>query len=203
MEKEGYAVTTGILEVENGVPVSVQGAVPDLILLNNDLTSGPLPELGVPILPSPKMGWYQRRKSDHFRATQPFLEEVAELLDIDPWLLSTHWVVSEDKCLEKETCRTLLAAEVDNFLAHIQAKYDQYGIEGQPTLFVKNDSGTYGLGILEIQSGEELLNLSKTNVMATISHGLGTLEELEAALIDYDGPVEELVIFHLDEGDYR
>ena len=50
---------------------------------------------------------------------------------------------------------------------------------------------------------QELLKLSKTNVMATISHGLGTLEELEAALIDYDGPVEELVIFHLDEGDYR
>ena len=50
---------------------------------------------------------------------------------------------------------------------------------------------------------QELLKLSKTNVMATISHGLGTLDELEAALIDYEGPVEELVIFHLDEGDYR
>ena len=49
----------------------------------------------------------------------------------------------------------------------------------------------------------ELLKLSKSNVMATISHGIATLEELEAALTDYDGEVEELVIFHLDEEDYR
>jgi hypothetical protein len=49
----------------------------------------------------------------------------------------------------------------------------------------------------------ELLRLSKSNVLATVSHGLATLEELEDALIDYDGHVEELVIFHLDEGDYR
>ena len=50
---------------------------------------------------------------------------------------------------------------------------------------------------------QELLKLSKTNVMATISHGLGTLDELEDALEHYDGHVEELIIFHLDEGDYR
>ncbi|MDE0708562.1 MAG: glutamate--cysteine ligase [Candidatus Poseidoniales archaeon] len=172
LEGEGYAVTTGILEVEPGTPVSIQGAVPDLILLNNDLTDGPLPELGVPVSPSPKMGWYQRRKSNHFRAVQPYIDEVATILQIDPWLLCTHWIVSEDKCLEKETCRTLLAAEVDNFLTQLQVKYDEYGIEGQPTLFVKNDAGTYGLGILEITSGEELLNLSNRK-MNRLTYGKG------------------------------
>ena len=40
-------------------------------------------------------------------------------------------------------------------------------------------------------------------MVATVSHGLATLDELEGALADYDGHVEELVIFHLDEGDYR
>ena len=49
----------------------------------------------------------------------------------------------------------------------------------------------------------QLLRLSKSNELATVSHSLATLDELEAALIDYDGHVEELVIFHLDEGDYR
>ena len=29
-------------------------SIPDLILLNNDLTDGPLPDLGVPTVPSPK-----------------------------------------------------------------------------------------------------------------------------------------------------
>mgnify|MGYP001235506063 CR=1 FL=1 len=142
LENEGYAVTQGILEIKSGEPVAYRGAVPDLILLNNDLTGGPLPNLGVPVLPSPQMGWYQRRKSDHFRAAQPFLDEVASILDIDPWLISTHWIVSEDKCLEKETCRTLLAAEIDEFLTYLQSKYHEFGIEGKPTLFVKNDAGT-------------------------------------------------------------
>ena len=42
---------------------------PDLIVLNNDLSTGiptPLQGLDIPILPSPKMGWHQRRKSTHF-----------------------------------------------------------------------------------------------------------------------------------------
>ena len=172
LEAEGYAVTAGILEVKQGIPVSVQGAVPDLILLNNDLTEGPLPELGIPVIPSPRMGWYSRRKSDHFKAVQPYIDEVAKILEIDPWLLSAHWIVSEDKCLEKETCLTLLAAEVDDFLSHIQSKYDEYGIKGEPTLFVKNDAGTYGLGILEITSGEELLNLSNRK-MNRLTYGKG------------------------------
>ena len=172
LEAEGYAVTAGILEVEQGIPVSVQGAVPDLILLNNDLTEGPLPELGIPVIPSPRMGWYSRRKSDHFKAVQPYIDEVAKILEIDPWLLSAHWIVSEDKCLEKETCLTLLAAEVDDFLSHIQSKYDEYGIKGEPTLFVKNDAGTYGLGILEITSGDELLNLSNRK-MNRLTYGKG------------------------------
>ena len=48
----------------------------------------------------------------------------------------------------------------------------------------------------------ELLRLSKSRVLATVSHSQATLQELEDALADYDGQVEELVLFHLDEEDY-
>ena len=175
LENEGYAVTVGILEHNGSNPVNIGGAIPDLILLNNDLTEGPLPDLGVPILPSPKMGWYQRRKSAHFRAIQPLVDEISELLEIDPWLLSTQWFVSEGKCLDKDTCRILLAAEADEFLAGLQRKYDQYGISGTPTIFVKNDSGTFGLGIIEITSGEELLELSNRK-LRKLTYGKGGAE---------------------------
>ena len=175
LEAEGYAVTVGILEHIDGQQVNVNGAVPDLILLNNDLTDGPLPDLGVPILPPPEMGWYQRRKSAHFRAVESLVEEISELLDIDPWLLSTKWFFSEGKCLDKDTCRTLLAAEADEFLNQLQSKYDQYGITGKPTIFVKNDSGTFGLGIIEITSGEELLSLSNSK-LRKLTYGKGGTE---------------------------
>jgi len=49
----------------------------------------------------------------------------------------------------------------------------------------------------------ELLRLSKSRILATVSHGQATLQELEDALADYDGKVTELVVFHLDEGDYE
>ncbi len=190
LSEQGYAITVGNPEL-NGIDsveglngslslhettiedgIDVAGATPDLVLLNNDLTEAALPDLGVPILPPVEMGWHRRRKSDHFRAVQPFIDEIAAILDVDPWLLGTHWFVSEDKCLEKDTCRILLAAEVDEFLKHLQEKYDEYGITGQPTLFVKNDAGTYGLGILEITSGQDLLELSNRK-MKRLSYGKG------------------------------
>lgn len=165
IEGEGKTVTVG-LEIDPAA---------DCILLNNDLTDGPLPPQSVPVHPPIEMGWYRRRKSHHFRAVQPLIDEVAALLDIDPWLLGTHWFMSEDKCLDKDTCRVQLAAEVDECLAYLQSKYDAYGIEGEPTLFVKNDAGTYGLGILEIRSGEELLELSNRK-MRKLTYGKGGAE---------------------------
>tara|TARA_B100000886_G_scaffold334022_1_gene288937 strand:- start:485 stop:1039 length:555 start_codon:yes stop_codon:yes gene_type:complete len=72
----------------------------------------------------------------------------------------TDWFVSEDKCLEKESCREMLAAEVDEFLAILKSRYEKLGIEREPVAFIKNDRGTYGLGIMAVTSGKELLNLS-------------------------------------------
>ena len=54
----------------------------------------------------------------------------------------------------------MLAAEVDEFLARIEAKYQKLGIDREPVAFIKNDRGTYGLGIMAVKSGSELLNLS-------------------------------------------
>ena len=201
LEGEGYAVTVGVLETQEEGPVNVGGSIPDLILLNNDLTDGPLPDLGVPTVPSPEMGWYQRRKSSHFKAIQPLVHEISQLLDIDPWLLSTQWFVSEGKCLDKDTCRTLLAAEADQFLADLQSKYDEYGISGTPTLFVKNDAGTFGLGIIEITSGEELLALSNRK-MRKLTYGKGgaeaedfLLQEGVPSALSWDGMVVEPVAY--------
>ena len=82
----------------------------------------------------------------------------------------TDWFVSENKCLEKESCREKLAVEVDIFLEKIAKKYNSLGIDRKPVAFVKNDRGTYGLGIMAISSGEELLNLS--NRMSQIPKNL-------------------------------
>ena len=197
---EGYRVTVGSVELQGVSTIEglsgvidlsvtkaegclvVDGNTPDLLILNNDLSNGAIDGVGnIPIAPPQEMGWFQRRKSNHFSHAQPFIDKAAEIIGIDPWLLGTHWFVSKDKCLEKETCRIELAAQVDDFLKFLQKKYDAYGIEGKPVLFVKNDSGTYGLGIIEIDSGEQLLNLSNRKVNK-LTYGKGGSDAIDFLL---------------------
>jgi len=145
----------------NGDELLVDGDKPCLVLLNNDLTEGMVGGLGAhQVSPPPHMGWQRRRKSEHYECLQSYVDEISEILGIDSWHLMTSWFVSQDKCLEKESCRKILAAEVDEFLARIAVKYESLGIEREPVAFIKNDRGTYGLGIMAVTSGDELLNLS-------------------------------------------
>lgn len=167
-ELEGHGSVDGIsgpLKLDEvvleGEDLLVNGKEPCLVLLNNDLTEGMVAGLGAhQVSPPPHMGWQRRRKSEHYECLSGYVGEISEILDIDPWHLMTDWFVSEDKCFERETCRQMLAVEVDEFLTKIQARYDELGIDRQPVAFIKNDRGTYGLGIMAVTSGEQLLNLS-------------------------------------------
>ena len=149
------------VDVENEI-LNIDGENPDLILLNNDLTEGLVPGLEtLMVSPPPYMGWQRRRKSEHYECLQEYVNEISEILEIDPWHLMADWFVSENKCLEKEACRIALASEVDDFLRKIAKRYELLGVEREPVAFIKNDRGTYGLGIMAVKSGAELLNLSR------------------------------------------
>lgn len=150
------------VEVDDEGNLTVGQQHPDLILLNNDLTEGIIPGVqSTNITPPPHMGWYRRRKSQHYEMLKPYVEEIADLLSLDPWHLMPEWFVSQDKCLTEDACRSKLAAEIDAFLDRLRAKYASLGIEREPTVVMKNDSGTYGLGVMMLTSGEQILNLSK------------------------------------------
>lgn len=149
-----------VIDTEEGLQL-IDGRVPDLVLLNNDLTGGLQSVFsGVEITPPLDMGWDVRRKSDHFREYDQVVDEVCDLLDLDPWVLRTEWFVSEDKCIEEEACIEALAKDIDDLLASIQSRYRAYGIDREPRVFIKNDRGTYGLGILTLSSGSEFRSLS-------------------------------------------
>ena len=206
IERAGYRCTVGNPELEgldvlNGLrgPLSldhaevvddvllIQGEQPDFILLNNDLTDGGLEGLSaVSVLPSPKMGWHQRKKSQHFDFLRPLVEEISGIIGVDPWHLICDSFVSEEKCLEKEACRIKLAEEIDVFLALLGERYTQLGIDREPVAYVKNNRGTYGLGIMTVTSGEQLLNLSNRK-MKKLMYGKGT-KDVEDFLIQEGVP---------------
>ena len=149
------------IEVDGKEVMQIDGRTPDLILLNNDLTDGLVEGLGSQMVsPHPSMGWHRRRKSQHYEALQEYVDEMAEMLDVDSWHLMAEWFVSKDKCLDKEACRIELAAEVNQFLDNLRIKYQSLGIDREPVAFIKNDRGTYGLGIMTVTNGEQLLKLS-------------------------------------------
>ena len=189
-------------EFEGEQGIVVDGKRPDLILLNNDLTEGIVPGLGTTrVSPPPQMGWHVRKKSNHYEALRGYVNEISEMLGIEPWYLMTDWFISKDKCLDKEACRIELAAEVDDFLAKIATRYQAMGIDREPVVFIKNDSGTYGLGILSVKNGDELLALSNRK-MKKLMYSKGGVD-VENFLIqegvptclntESDGPVEPVV----------
>ena len=163
-ELNGYCLLEGITEdlVLNKVSINeenilqINGISPDLILLNNDLTGGMIPGLSGIVEPDVDMGWHKRRKSYHYYHLQKLVDEVSNILKLDSWHLMPMWFVSEGKCLELETCTNKLADEIDLMIEKIKIKYETLGIDSEPVIFIKNDGGTYGLGIISIKSGAEI-----------------------------------------------
>lgn len=194
------------VNVDKDDVLTIDGKQPDLILLNNDLTEGTIPGLArANTTPPPHMGWHQRRKSEHYAALQPYVEEVADLLNIDPWHLMPEWMVSEDKCLTEDACKQRLATEIDAFLERLRTKYATLGIEREPKVVIKNDSGTYGLGVMVLSSGNEILNLSnrKANKLRYAKGGAAVenyliQEGIPTALMTEDHETLEPVVYLVD-----
>ncbi len=187
LEEAGYAVEVGsasslfsqdptTIEIEGKKEIQVHKVFvqdsklrtssfePDLILINNDLSTGIpdyLKDLNQTLLPSPHLGWHRRRKGDHFRIGRELLAQVAEIIQIDPWIL-TPLTSDEISCdLNDEICLKHFSDAADVFLAQIREKYRQHGIQRAPYLFVKSSVGTYGLGVIHIESGDQLLKLNR------------------------------------------
>lgn len=135
----------------------------DLIVSNNDFSEF-YAEWGTEILspmnPPRELGWYQRKKSNYFKFYNDVATEFANVIDLDPWALTvdtelfTHFDLGDDQAKEQ------LAEKVGQMLARTQQKYTEHKIEGAPFAFIKNNSGTYGLGVVKVASADEVRNLN-------------------------------------------
>ncbi len=152
------------------------GFTPDIIIMNNDMTAG-IPDilLGVaqPIIPPTKMGWFQRRKSTHFAEYAKLIADFSSKFAIDPWLLCAQSHQCGRVDFKDKNSLTCLAKSVDTIIANAQKKHEEYGITEPPYVYIKADSGTYGMGIMTVTSGDEVLELNKKerNKMQVIKEG--------------------------------
>jgi glutamate--cysteine ligase len=140
------------------------GFVPDLIILNNDLTDGVPQELAdvpTPIIPSIKMGWYKRTKSGHFSIYNDLVDEFAEILGIDSWLISSMHKSCGDVDFKGRKGIECLAKYTDELIEKIKKKYAEYNIKDEPYCYIKADNGTYGMAVMPVFSGNEVLEINK------------------------------------------
>ena len=137
---------------------------PCLLLLNNDLSTGVpdiLQGLQQRIRPTTNLGWATRLKSSHFQFFNDVAKEFAELVDIDPWLINPIFSASDGIDFMEQAGVDKIGEEADKILASIREKYATYGIKEAPFVAVKADNGTYGMSVMMVHDGAQLLQLNR------------------------------------------
>lgn len=132
---------------------------PDLVISNNDFSDAReswAEQQALPMNPPRELGWYQRKKSRYFKIYNELVEEFAQVAKFDPWLLKVETEIFEHFEITDDASRELLAKRVDIFLENLKKQYAQRGINQTPFAFVKNNSGTYGLAVIRVSSGDDV-----------------------------------------------
>jgi glutamate--cysteine ligase len=188
----------GILTLEpivrNGRRVGLADFDPCMVLLNNDLSAGPpavLRDIDQPIAPPLEAGWYNRKKSHHFRVFHALAKEFGAMLDIDPWLIDPYFGVCGVIDFEAREGEECLASNVATLLDRIRGKYAEYGITEKPFAIVKADAGTYGMGIMTVRDASDVvgLNRKERNKMSVVKEGL----EVTSVIIQEGVPTFESI----------
>ena len=107
------------------------------------------------------------------------VKEFAQQIDEDPWLFSVETQLFENFDVTDDASRSDLAQQVETVIENTRKKYKEHGIDEDPYVFVKNNSGTYGLGVVEAKSGDDVLSWnykSKKKMKAT--KGGGGIQEV-------------------------
>lgn len=134
---------------------------PELIISNNDFSEAHeewAAQVTLPMNPPRGLGWYQRKKSRYFKLYNQMVEEFAQIAKIDPFLLNVRTQHFDHFDIASDDSKKQLAGEVDKMIADLRAEYDKRGISQEPFVFVKNNSGTYGLAVIRVGSGAEVLD---------------------------------------------
>lgn len=184
LENVGYRVEVGIISDDNlpdemefeaalGKSVKAYRAtkqdnkvvtsnyIPDLLLINNDFSEKcpkTLRNILQPVEPPVEIGWHTRKKSVHFEFYNKLAGEVAEILGIDPWVISIETISKQGVDFDSREDRGKVAQVVDSMISKLKRQYEEKGAQETPYVFIKSNSGTYGMAVLNVSSGDEVRN---------------------------------------------
>ena len=128
----------------------------DFILSNNDFSVKISLPRNVDCNPPLKMGWFNRKKHHFFKEYNLLAGEFADLLKIDPWHLTVKTELFSPFDMDSKENFSHLKQRASFMLEFLQAEHKRKNKEDEPYLFLKNNSGTYGLGVMDIYEMENL-----------------------------------------------
>ena len=137
---------------------------PDLIILNNDLSDGVpdiLKETKQPILPDPNLGWTNRSKTIHFEYYSDVVKNFTRLLGLDSWLMEPLFRNCGEIDFKTKQGEDCMLYHTEKLFMLIKEKYEMYGIDEKPYIMIKADSGTYGMGIIQVSDINDLKNINR------------------------------------------
>lgn len=163
IDVDGRALTLHKVDFSSA-QIHCQNWVPDILLSNNDFSTGvpaKLKQAHQIIIPSPELGWHERTKNQHFEFLGQIIQNFATTFKIDPWQLMAITQTLHDIDIMQEDHVTKLAQCVDSMITLVQKKYDEYGLTDPPYVYIKSNSGTYGMGLTSVFSGDEILGMGR------------------------------------------
>ncbi len=186
--------------------VTIPDYNPDLLLINNDFSEHcpkTLRDITQPVEPPVEIGWHTRKKSIHFEFYNKLAQEVAEILGIDPWVISIDTIDDDGVDFDNKDDREKVAQAVDSMISRLKMEYEARGVGENPYLFIKSNSGTYGMAVVNVSSGEDVraLNSDKRKRMRVSKGGNPVrdvvIQEGIPTAFKYQGSISAEPVFYL------
>ena len=176
----------------------------DLIISNNDFSVDYHLNLPIPVIPPVEVGWNVRRKHSFFKEYNLLATEFANLIQLEPEFLTIKTKRFTDFQSDDLKCLKRLEEEVALFLSELEPAYKKTlykNNEQKPFIFLKNNAGTYGLGMTTISSSTDIEDWNyKIKKRMKAAKGGGKVTELIiqegiASHLKQEGSVAEPVIY--------
>ena len=173
----------------------------DFIISNNDFSVDYGLSVPVPMTPPLVAGWKHRRKDSFFDQYNLLAREFAELVEVEDSTLTIQTKRFKEFNINDKACLERLKQEVNIFLKSLEPVYKKWN--QKPFVFLKNNAGTYGLGMTTIGCASDIDGWNyKVRKKMKATKGGGGIKELiiqegVASHLQTQGAVAEPVIYLL------
>lgn len=141
----------------------IDGFVPDIVMINNDFSERcpkTLHNLRQPVLPPIEIGWHARKKDVHFEFYNRLCGELADILEVDPWVMSVETALESGVDFDFPEDRDRVSARAGQVLSTVKSEYLKRDIDHKPSLFIKSNSGTYGMAVTSVSDPRNIIEMN-------------------------------------------